>query len=684
MSTITYTQNRDGTLTGRWFGKSYRQDGKVLKENHKYLGKVVDKEKLIFYKKSEGVYVFCPEDCSTRAVSTQDVPVAFFPDAREQEPNVIISFGGAYFLDRLIHGIGYTEVLATLDVPNTDTLYSMLMFRLLSPDADVHAERWYKNNYARFLYPRANLASQRISEFFVNLENPNMIRRFFQAHMDYVAGATNDCHCIIIDSTGCPNACNIALTKTSRHENVVNIEFRIIFVVHRSTGLPIYYEIIPGNIVDSTTLDSIVEKMSGYGFNVTLVSGDAGYSTPGNIERLILRGSDLLFRLNPTYNLYKKALEDHFAELTVESSENTVRYGGRIIKVIKVPTTVATDPETGDKIEGFIFLCRDISAYFSKAKALLKTKKFVNSNTVEEIMNACSKLGIFALVDTRDISPEDAVPEYYIRQNVEQFIDTDKNCGKLMPIRKHGTETIHGHVHLAFIAGFLSAMIRNRLNIIDIPYVAIPEPLRAGMEAEDSVEVEMENDQKEVVVSQPRCTISFKPSPGALYSELNMFYADVFEQEDKTTKIVPSVYNKEVRDFFSGFGLIPPRKVVITSGGVPIPYIDPRAKETCSKAKAFAVRPVADETTIEEKRRTAEQKKLQQLAEKQGILLPGDPAAGTPKTASEVPVAGTPKTASEVPGGECSKPEKKRGRPPGSKNKKTLEREAAAQQAEET
>ena len=52
MPNIYYSKNKDGAEIGRWNGKSIRSGGKVTKESQIYLGKVIDKEKLIFYNNS--------------------------------------------------------------------------------------------------------------------------------------------------------------------------------------------------------------------------------------------------------------------------------------------------------------------------------------------------------------------------------------------------------------------------------------------------------------------------------------------------------------------------------------------------------------------------------------------------------------------------------------------------------
>jgi len=113
MANISYTKNPDGTEVGRWLGKSYREDGQIKKKGQIYLGKVISKEKNIFYKRDEGYFIFDPTDPDQKIhpVPQEDLPVVQLLDRRRRNRNVIVSFGGCYFLDRLIIGIQYYSVL---------------------------------------------------------------------------------------------------------------------------------------------------------------------------------------------------------------------------------------------------------------------------------------------------------------------------------------------------------------------------------------------------------------------------------------------------------------------------------------------------------------------------------------------------------------------------------------------
>ena len=66
MTNITYRfLNRNEV--GQWPGKGYRDDkGRCRRVGQIFLGKVINKEHLIFWKRKEGYFAFDPEKCSMK------------------------------------------------------------------------------------------------------------------------------------------------------------------------------------------------------------------------------------------------------------------------------------------------------------------------------------------------------------------------------------------------------------------------------------------------------------------------------------------------------------------------------------------------------------------------------------------------------------------------------------------
>ena len=82
-----------------------------------------------------------------------------------------------------------------------------------------YAHTWMEGNYSRILYPKARLASQRISEFLNVLGHEEVWRRFFRS---YLAPTTGEESAVIIDSTGLPNEIDIPLSAFGYHTEAIS------------------------------------------------------------------------------------------------------------------------------------------------------------------------------------------------------------------------------------------------------------------------------------------------------------------------------------------------------------------------------------------------------------------------------------------------------------------------------
>ena len=119
------------------------------------------------------------------------------------------------------------------------------------------AQNWYDGNYARICFPTANLVSQRISEFLTTLGNERLWREFFLRYTKFVYSKNG----VIIDSTGLPNGIDISLTAFGHHGGEIENEIRMIMVVDRKNGEPLYFRYVAGNIIDVSTLKTTMLEL---------------------------------------------------------------------------------------------------------------------------------------------------------------------------------------------------------------------------------------------------------------------------------------------------------------------------------------------------------------------------------------------------------------------------------------
>ena len=662
MPNIFYFTDDKGRLCANWPGVSKRipveqPDGTIKNLPRKVdqfrLGLVVDKDHNIFFREDEGFYQFNPEDKTKKELPIQDLPNwSFEMGLRRIRPPVCVDFGGSYFLEQLIKGIQYDKVIGSISYLNTDRLYAMLHYYILCGKAAYLADDWYANNFTKFLYPKADPKSQRISEFLDKLGSDENRRDFLMAHIPYILKSTNEELCVLVDSTGVPNKCDIPFTRINVHEGEVNIEWRLIVVVQKSTGLPVYYDVVPGSIPDVALIQEVYQKLKNMGYKVEYSIGDAAFSCPAVLERLVLSGIDFMTQLNPTYDTYKSVIEKHLADL--EPKGKTIRFHNRDVKILKTTAVVATDRETGKDIVGYVYLCKDYNSWHGKSTHLYKSKM-----TVEESKAECDCFGLFALISTIELPEEEVLKEYYMRQTVEQFFDYIQNDAALSPARTHLATTTKGHVLLSFIATFITVLIKNRLNILDSPYARIPLTLMDEPEEEEELLVDNgDGTDKELLIEQEPLDTIFKGSPSVMFFELQFQRAEVFNRE-----IVPGAPTAQAREFYKAYRLVTPLTIHWDPDTKEIDYEFREHEENkCTRKLAFASRPTKTNEEILQAREKRDKQKVIELTEELGLHLENKEESDIGKTVDTDSVAQEPKRG--------------RGRPPGSKNKKTLAREA--------
>ncbi len=663
MKKITYRfsgQNEVATFVGKSVRVKDEGKSKVKKESQLYLGKVINKEKNIFWNRKDGFFIFDPLTETKITPSEEDLTISnqLEPDGRKKRPPVIVDFGDAYFLDSLIKGIGYDQIINSILSKNKDSLYLLLAYSILDGGPASYAYKWAETSFASLLYSNANIRSQRISDLLKILGDPKTKRIFIMNHINYIKKHSFKDTCVIIDSTGLPNKCDLTVTKLSNHNGDVNLECRLIVVTQRITGLPIYFEIMEGNIVDVSTLQRIVNTLEQYDLKVSYCIGDAAYSSPNNINFCKENNIGFMTRVNPFYGKYRKLIDNNIKDLNQKGTK--VRYNGRILNILKIQVNESNKDNTG---EGgttkesinteWLYLCRDIESYHRKSQHIITTKAQELDN--EELDKLIEKAGVFAITSSQDLECAEILPEYYARQQVEQYFDYAKNYTNFLPIRNFNEEAFQGHMLMSFIATFILVLIKNRLGVMDEPWIAVPPESEGEKRQSQQLITDKNNKKRKIkgILEEQKTYSNVRKMPlTEIMKDLRGQKADVYSK-----CIIPAIGNKIIRDIYKSFGIGEIESVRRTGKKLVYKYKD-NTKSTISSKKVFAKKAFPTEEDIKisklkrkEEKARADQEEIQKLKEE--ILQKN------PKAINRIEKTKTIK--------------RKRGRPKGSKNKRKTE-----------
>jgi hypothetical protein len=172
------------------------------KVNQKYLGnlgRVIDKDNGIFQSRERGMFRYTVEE------GFCELPDAYSKrQSSMKEEQLILDFGDSFFLSQYLKQQIFRDAFYQILPDQIDTLLSLVFYRILTDKkANCYADTWWQGNYASMLYPKAKLASQRVSEFLADVGSEEVQRRFFQEYFRILYGEQGTTG-ILIDSSGLP------------------------------------------------------------------------------------------------------------------------------------------------------------------------------------------------------------------------------------------------------------------------------------------------------------------------------------------------------------------------------------------------------------------------------------------------------------------------------------------------
>jgi hypothetical protein len=438
MAYIRYVSNPSGAVYASLV--EGERTGNTVKQ--KYLGSlglVIDREKGIFRNRERGIYQYSLES------GYSEIPngSAYVGVTNTEKEKLILDFGDSFILGMYLRALPFFNAYHIVIPLHNDTMFSLLFYRILTDKkAYCYADTWWSGNYASILFPEAKLQSQRVSEFLAALGDEEVQRRFFNEYLASIYGKQGRTSGILIDSTGLTNASKMSLTQVSNHNGEVSMEIRLIYVIDRRNGMPIYFRYCPGNIVDVSTLCTTLAELSQYNIAIEYAIVDAGYFSEDNVKELYQNNVHFVTRLAPNRKIYKQVAESELPDIL--ASQYAVRYGNRLVYLKKKKIDIYGNA-------GYAYVGVDMDSRNQQFKrtafAAIDDKK-----SPDEMDERIAKLGVFMLLSSDDMETKEILPLYYTRQQIEQVFDIGKNYADLLPLRVQSEDTFRGHLMLTFMA----------------------------------------------------------------------------------------------------------------------------------------------------------------------------------------------------------------------------------------
>lgn len=265
-----------------------------------------------------------------------------------------------------------------------------------------------------------------------------------------------------VDSTPLPNSIsgNPFNALCSHGLKGVSVQMRLVLILDEQSGLPVWYDVVPGNLLDLSTLrhsmEDVAETLDIRISNFTL---DAGYASKELFEYFSSAdalGKHLLLRMPAKKGYPYKTLYHKYKTLLSNAKYEFVRQGHTYfgyrasILIFDVP------------MNAYIYVDKDNALERARAWRLEHEQEYARLSDAEKNWHSV-RYGYFILLSTEEKEPKLILDDYFGRTHIEGVFKTRKEYLDLLPLSKWSDLTVRGKILSDIIATTAFLQLRKRL-----------------------------------------------------------------------------------------------------------------------------------------------------------------------------------------------------------------------------
>lgn len=426
------------------------------------------------------------------------------------EVSIHTIFGDSYLLFMFMKKLGILEVLRSCFDSDNDyeRVLCHIIHTILKNGSRKSCDDFIEQSFASYLLndiPFSTLESD--SAYFSLMGKDTVKVRFFKNYISLMRKKDPDfgkaCY---VDSTPLPNEIRKLFSDAlcSHGINSSANQIRLVLILDEKTSLPVWYTLIPGNILDISTLRSVYEDvLETLDIKTDSYVLDGGYLSKELIEAINIDTSDyededgilhhrrLIAKMPAKKGFPYRELFDRFKTGMFDPSNHFDRNGhtyfGQVCesKIFgsKEYTYVYLD------IDNALYGVRDYRAeHYEEYEALSKTEKEWFTY----------KWGYFVIVSSELLKPDEMLERYFSRTDIETFFKTAKDFLDLLPLSKWHNQTVQGKILNDLICSIIYVNLKEKINAKNkatSKLIAKSQSLMCFKKANGTIFIEKENRQ---------------------------------------------------------------------------------------------------------------------------------------------------------------------------------------------
>lgn len=356
-------------------------------------------------------------------------------------------FGDSYLLLKFLENCGLLAILQATFPGKEDfeRVLAHVIHGIMRNGSKITCDNFIAKSFASYILDDIPVSSLRTDSAFFNMMGDDHVKmkflgNFIAAMRKKIPDFGTGCY---VDSTPLPNdiddnpfdeLCCHGISSSA-------MQMRLVLVLDEDTGLPVWYDIIPGNILDLSTIMSVLNDI-GDNLDITVDSLvlDAGYASKNLIHAFHIGTEKSMICRMPARKGYPfKTLYDQVRPLIGKGKYAFVRrkhtyFGHRKkIELFDQPMYAYIYVDQQNALQRF----RD---YLTEHREEFDSMK----NSEKDWFTV--KFGYFVLLSNLEMTPANLLSAYFERTEIESVFKSCKEYLGLLPLRKWTDQTVRGKI----------------------------------------------------------------------------------------------------------------------------------------------------------------------------------------------------------------------------------------------
>lgn len=449
-------------------GESYHSKQEV----RELLGKVLwvrdDKKGGIFISPTRGLVAYDAKNDSFEEIDKGDERIQD-QYVYVEAPNHSI-FGDSYLVLEFLKKVGLMDVFKCCfsDKKDLERLIAHIVHSITRNGGNISCENEVARSFLSYIVDDIPLYSLKSDTLYFSQMGSDIVRmNFFKNYIKHMRKTyPNFGNACFVDSTPLPNSIlnNPFNALCSHGLKGSEVQTRLVLILDEETGLPLWYNIIPGNLLDLSTIVNIIDDVKdSLDITVNSLVLDAGYVTKEFLLYFKDEGTDgrkYIARMPAKKGYPFKELYHKVKPLLMNGKYVFKGSTGHTYFGIKKEITLYKD-----EVKTYAYV------YVDKINAELRFSEYLERNEEEyEKLKDADKSwkmvsgGYFILLSNVDTTPEKILSSYFERTDIETVFKSSKEYIDLLPLSKWSDLTVRGKILSDIISTIVLLMMRKSLN----------------------------------------------------------------------------------------------------------------------------------------------------------------------------------------------------------------------------